>query len=147
MHLKNEVLREVGVLGRCVQAVCDTKFRALQLQRGQFIFLARICEIPGIHPQQLALLLKVDKATVTKAVQKLVAAGYIRKEANPEDQRSCCLHPEDKGWQAYEEILAEENENVDCCLQGLSANEQKMLVQLLRRLNENMEERWKAIKQ
>ena len=147
MELKNEVLREVGALGRCVQSVCDAKFRSLQLQRGQFIFLARICEMPGIHPQQLALLLKVDKATVTKAVQKLMAAGYIRREANPEDQRSCCLYPEGKGSAAYEEILAEENVNVDCCLQGLSAEEADQVVRILQKMNKNMEDRWKLIKQ
>lgn len=147
MELKNEVLREVGALGRCVQSVCDAKFRSLQLQRGQFIFLARICEMPGIHPQKLALLLKVDKATVTKAVQKLMLAGYIRREQNPEDQRSCCLYPEEKGSAAYKEILAEENANVDCCLQGLSAEEADLVVRILQKMNKNMEDRWKSIKQ
>jgi len=91
--LKNEILREVGAVARCIQSISDIKYREIKLQRGQFIFLTRICEHPGINLIELSGLLKVDKTSTTKAIQKLLAEGYVLRERDGTDKRMWRLVP------------------------------------------------------
>jgi DNA-binding MarR family transcriptional regulator len=63
------LLREIGVLLRVIHYVSDVKYKELKLQKGQFTFLTRICENPGISFVELSNMLKVDKTTTTKAVK------------------------------------------------------------------------------
>ena len=91
--LHNDLLRDIGTLARTIHYLHDLHFKELALQRGQFIFLTRICENTGINQNDLSLLLKVDKSTTAKAVQKLTAAGYINRQRSSEDQRHWQLFP------------------------------------------------------
>lgn len=69
--LKSEILREIGALSRSIHSINDAALRTYGLQRGQFPFLTRICESPGITPTQLAAALRMDKTTTTKAEPRL----------------------------------------------------------------------------
>ena len=60
--LHNDLLRDIGTLARTIHYLHDLHFKELALQRGQFIFLTRICENTGINQNDLSLLLKVDKS-------------------------------------------------------------------------------------
>ena len=94
--LHNDLLRDIGTLARTIHYLHDLHFKELALQRGQFIFLTRICENTGINQNDLSLLLKVDKSTTAKAVQKLTAAGYINRQRSSEDQRHWQTFPNRK---------------------------------------------------
>ena len=144
--LKHQFLREVGAVARCVQSLSDVKFKKFELQRGQFVFLTRICENPGIHLLELSHLLKVEKATTTKAVQKLAAEGYVRKVQNVEDKRMYQLFPTVRAEEAYPELIAEENQYLACCFEGITKEEQELVEMLLRRIRENIEAEWLMMK-
>ena len=107
--LHNDLLRDIGTLARTIHYLHDLHFKELALQRGQFIFLTRICENTGINQNDLSLLLKVDKSTTAKAVQKLTAAGYINRQRSSEDQRHWQLFPTEKALLLYDQIITEEN--------------------------------------
>ena len=144
--LTHQFLREVGAVARCVQSLSDVKFKKLALQRGQFVFLTRICESPGLHLLELSQLLKVDKATATKAVQKLEAEGYVRKEQNQTDKRMVHLFPTERAKEAYPELIAEENRYLACCFAGMTTEEQALAEALMERIRENIETEWLAWK-
>lgn len=146
MRLDSQILREVGALARCVQSLSDIRFRELDLQRGQFVFLTRICEAPGLALGQLAEVVKVDKATATKAVQKLAVSGYVRREQDQHDKRLIHLFPSEKGQAVYEQIIAEENRNLAVCLEGITAAEAALLERSLRRMQEQLAVEWRAVK-
>lgn len=134
------------MLARCIQSISDIKFRKIKLQRGQFIFLTRICEYPGINLIDLSNILKVDKATTTKAVQKLMKENYVLRERNDADKRGWHLFPSVKAQEVYQYIIQEENRNIEICFTGLSRAERDTVYQLLRRMRENIEQDWKEIK-
>lgn len=140
------MLREVGTLARCIQSISDLKYRELNLQRGQFIFLTRICEYPGISLIELSQLLKVDKATTTKAVQKLMNERYVLKERNAVDKRGCRLFPAENAKKVYEFIIQEENRYIDICLADFKPEEKSVVIQLLKRMSSNIEQEWRSIK-
>ena len=144
--LTHQFLREVGAVARCVQSLSDVNFKKLALQRGQFVFLTRICESPGLHLLELSHLLKVDKATVTKAVQKLEAEGYVRKEQNQTDKRMVHLFPTERAQEAYPELIAEENRYLARCFAGMTKEEQALAETLIERIRENIETEWLAWK-
>jgi len=144
--LKNEVLREVGMLARCIQSISDIKFREIKLQRGQFIFLTRICECPGVNLVEISNILKVDKATTTKAVQKLMDENYVRRERGNDDKRMWHLFPSAKAKEAYSYIIQEENQNIESCFNGFNLEEKEAVFQLLKKMRENIEQDWKELK-
>jgi DNA-binding MarR family transcriptional regulator len=144
--LKNQVLREVGMLARCIQSISDIKYREIRLQRGQFIFLTRICECPGINLIELSNILKVDKATTTKAIQKLMEENYVLRERNSSDKRMWHLFPSSVAQEIYPYIIQEENRNIEICFNGFSPEEKDTVYQLLRKMRGNIEQDWKELK-
>lgn len=140
--LKNQILREVGAVARCIHTLADVKYRQINLQRGQFTFLTRICEHPGVNLAELSALLKVDKTTTTKAVQKLMAAGYVRRERDAVDKRMWRLVPSEKALDVYPVVIAEENRSIDICFAGFSDAERAAALSLLGRMRANIEKEW-----
>ncbi len=143
--LKNELLREVGTLARCVHAISDVQFRDCLLQKGQFIFLTRICENPGINLIDLSKMLKVDKTTTSKAVRKLIVKGYVEKYRDAEDQRMWRVYPLGRGLETYPLLIDEENRNIDACLTGFTEAEITKALLLLKKMRLNIDGRWKKV--
>lgn len=63
-------LREIGMIARCLDSISNVEFQQFNLSRGQYLYLYRICENPGIIPNQLAELLKVDRTTAYQSNQQ-----------------------------------------------------------------------------
>lgn len=144
--LHNDLLRDIGTLARTIHYLHDLHFKELALQRGQFIFLTRICENTGINQNDLSLLLKVDKSTTAKAVQKLTAAGYINRQRSSEGQRHWQLFPTEKALLLYDQIITEENTSLQLCLQNFTASERKELNRLFKKMCANLETHWQKTK-
>ena len=134
------------MLARCIQSISDIKYREINLQRGQFTFLTRICECPGTNLIELSNILKVDKATTTKVVQKLMKENYVLRERNDADKRGWHLFPSIKAQEIYQYIIEEENRNIEVCFTGFSIEEKDNVYQLLKRMRENIEQDWKKLK-
>lgn len=145
-QLNNKILREIGTLSRCIHSICDIKFKELRLQKGQFIYLTRICENPGINFIELTLLLKIDKTSTTKAIQKLEIEGYIERKKDVNDKRIIRLYPTEKGLKTYDDIIEQENKNLEICFKGFSENEKKIATEFIAKMSENIESDWKASK-
>lgn len=136
----------MGALARTIHAVVEIKFKELGLQKGQFLYLIRIHEHPGINLMQLSTMLKVDKTTTTKAVQKLMDKEFITKEKDPNDKRSYNIYPTSKSVDIYNEIIAEENRNIDICFRGFDGIQKESVYELVRKMRKNIESDWYEIK-
>jgi DNA-binding MarR family transcriptional regulator len=145
-ELDSFILRETGMLARCIQSISDINFKELHLQKGQYIYLTRIFENPGISLIDLATMLKVDKSSATKAIPKLEEAGYISKQRDDSDKRLWRLYPESKGLKVYEAVIKEENRNISVCFENFSDEEKILALKIVSRMKENIEEDWKEIK-
>ena len=108
--------------------------------------LTRICEKQGINQIDLSNLLKVDKTTTTKAIQKLIEAGYIDKKRDDIDKRMYRLYPKEKALEIYTFIIEEENRNIEGCLKNFSIEEKELVNKLVKRMRENIEDDWEKIK-
>lgn len=134
------------MLARAVQSISDICFKEIQLQRGQFVFVTRVCENPGINQIALSNQLKVDKATTAKAVQKLIDIGYVRKERDEKDRRTWRLYPTERAMDTYSTIIHEENRKIAICFHDCSELQKQQVYTLVKKMRENIEEDWKKNK-
>ena len=141
-----EILRDIGAVARSIHSISDIQFRQLQLQKGQFIFLTRICECPGINLIELSQVLRVDKTTTTKAIQKLIKTAYVRKERDATDQRIWRLFPTERALHSYSVVIAAENQYIAHCFAGFSETEKMTVSSLLARMRDNISREWKRTK-
>lgn len=142
LNIENHILREIGTIARSIQSISDIKYKNINLQKGQFIFLCRVCENPGINQIDLSNLLKVDKTTTTKVIQKLILAGYIEKKEDVADKRMWRLFPLQKALDAYTYIIEEETKSNQAYYNNLNDEEKELIYSLLKSLSKNIEYDW-----
>lgn len=145
-NLESYILREIGTLSRSIQIINDAKFRKYDLQKGQYIFLTRICENEGLNQIELSNMLKVDKTTTTKAIQKLILAGFIKKRRDLTDKRMWRLYPKQKAQDLYQLIISEENKNIGICFDGFREEDKESIYKMIKKMRENIEIKWSMIK-
>ncbi|CAH1196939.1 hypothetical protein PAECIP111890_01071 [Paenibacillus sp. JJ-223] len=145
MSLK-EVLREIGMIARCLDSISNIEFQHLNLSRGQYLYLYRICENPGIIPNQLAELIKVDRTTAARAISKLESDGFIVKKPQQGNKKNKLLYPTEAGLEAWEFIRREGVHSDQVTLAGFTPEEIETAVRLLRRMRHNIEVDWKFVK-
>lgn len=145
-NLNSQILREIGMLARSIQTIDDIKFKELNLKKGQFVFLTRICENHGINQIDLSNMLKVDKTTTTKAIQKLIEADFVDKKRDEDDKRMWRLYPKKRAIDAYTLIIKEENRNIEVCFKGFSLEEKEIAYHLIKKMGINIESNWRITK-
>lgn len=83
-----EILREIGVIARALDSISNIEFKEYDLTKGQYLYLVRICEEPGIIQEKLAEMIKVDRTTAARAIKKLELHGFIEKKDDPVNKKS-----------------------------------------------------------
>lgn len=141
-----EVLREIGMIARCLDSISNVEFQQFNLSRGQYLYLYRICENPGIIPNQLAELLKVDRTTAARAISKLESDGFIVKKSALGNKKNKVLYPTEAGLEAWEFIRREGVHSDQVTLHGMSEEEIHTAIRLLRKMRHNIEVDWKFVK-
>lgn len=129
--MNKEILREIGRIYRALNSSSDLLMKSINLEKGQYQFLVRIKENPGINQQELSSILLVDKTTTAKAVNKLVIKGYILKKVEQADKRNFKLYLTEKGKKTCVFLDQEEQFATKISLDNLNTiQQQKLLVQL-----------------
>ncbi|PKH12268.1 MarR family winged helix-turn-helix transcriptional regulator [Planomicrobium sp. MB-3u-38] len=141
-----EILREIGMIARALDSISNIEFKELDLTKGQYLYLVRICENPGIIQEQLLELIKVDRSTATRAIQKLELNGFIEKEPDTENKKIKRLFPSEKGKEAYPFIKRENEHSNHVALEGFTETEAELAALLLRRIRKNIEKDWESVK-
>ncbi|WP_084243773.1 MarR family winged helix-turn-helix transcriptional regulator [Planomicrobium okeanokoites] len=141
-----EILREIGMIARALDSISNIEFKELELTKGQYLYLVRICENPGIIQEQLLELIKVDRSTATRAIQKLELNGFIEKKPDTENKKIKRLFPSEKGKEAYPFIKRENEHSNHVALEGFTETEAELAACLLRRIRKNIEKDWESVK-
>ena len=141
-----EILREIGMIARALDSIANIEFKEYDLTRGQYLYLIRICENPGIIQEKLADMIKVDRTTASRAIKKLEANGFIEKRADAANRKIKRIFPTEKG-KAISLNISRENEHSErVALQGLSEEEATVLSGLLQTVRKNVEGDWEYVK-
>lgn len=140
------ILREIGTIARALDSIANVEFKQHHLARGQYLYLVRIAEQPGIIAEQLSKLLKVDRATVSRAIKRLEECGLITRTADPANQKIKHLSVTPAGQREADFILRENAYSERVAQAGLTETEQAELARLLTRVAENVGADWEKVK-
>jgi len=138
-ELKYKTLRYAGTLSRIINSKADVEYKQFNLQKGQYMFLTRVCENPGINFMNLTNMLKVDKTATTKAVRKLIDIGYLEKQHDETDRRKYKITPTKKALEIYEFIIEEERKQLEISFKYFTEEEKKIVTSLIKRMSDNIE--------
>jgi DNA-binding MarR family transcriptional regulator len=141
-----EILREIGMIARALDSISNIEFKDYDLTKGQYLYLVRICENPGIIQEKLAEMIKVDRTTASRAIKKLEISGFIEKKDDEHNQKIKKLFPTEKGKKIYPLIKRENDYSNKVALEGLSIVEVETLFNLLQRVRKNVEVDWEFVK-
>ncbi|EOH57692.1 MarR family winged helix-turn-helix transcriptional regulator [Enterococcus faecium] len=141
-----EILRDIGMIARALDSISNIEFKEVDLTRGQYLYLVRICENPGIIQEKLAEMIKVDRTTTARAIKKLESNGMIERLEDKENKKIKKLYPTKKGAEIYPFIIRENNYSNVVALNGLSDEEAKQLEYLLKKVCKNVSEDWNFVK-
>jgi len=97
---------------------------------------------PGLSASELAQRTAMDKVAVSRAVARLVAAGRLQREVDPEDRRRAVLHLSPAGQAIYAEVAPLALEFEQRLFGHLEPREREALFQHLDRLDALDIEAW-----
>ncbi|MFS0604057.1 MarR family winged helix-turn-helix transcriptional regulator [Peribacillus frigoritolerans] len=141
-----EILREIGMIARALDSISNIEFKEHDLTKGQYLYLVRICENPGIIQEKVAEMIKVDRTTAARAIKKLEINGFIEKKEDKHNKKIKKLFPTEKGKSIYPFIKRENDYSNTVALEGLSEREVETISDLLERVRKNVEKDWEFVK-
>jgi len=144
--MNKEILREIGKTYRALNSFSDFLMKSINLEKGQYQFLIRVKENPGINQQDLSAILLVDKTTTAKAVKKLVSKGYIMKKVEQTDKRNLNLYLTKKGKNTCILLDKEEQFATRISLRKINTIEQEKLLAQLNIISNNVTELYSEFK-
>jgi len=141
-----EILREIGMIARALDSISNIEFKEFDLTKGQYLYLVRVCENPGIIQEKLAEMIKVDRTTAARAIKKLEMSGFIEKQDDEKNKKIKRLYPTEKGETVYPFIKREHDYSDQVALEGFSESEVETIFNLLQRVRKNVEKDWEYVK-
>ncbi|KUP32472.1 MarR family winged helix-turn-helix transcriptional regulator [Bacillus halotolerans] len=141
-----EILREIGMIARALDSISNIEFKEYNLTKGQYLYLVRICENPGIIQEKLAEMIKVDRTTAARAIKKLEINGFIEKMDDEHNKKIKKLFPTEKGKDVFPVIKRENDHSNSVALAGFSEKEAEAIFHLLQRMRKNVEVDWEYVK-
>lgn len=141
-----EILREIGMIARALDSISNIEFKEYDLTKGQYLYLVRICENPGIIQEKLAEMIKVDRTTASRAIKKLEKNGFIERREDKYNKKIKKIFPTMKGENVYPKIKRENDHSNSVALAGFSEREVEIISHLLQRIRKNIEVDWEYVK-
>ena len=141
-----EFLRDIGKIARALDSIANIEFKEYQLSKGQYLYLIRIFENPGIIPDRLAEMIKVDRTTAARAIKKLEEKGFIRKEADDVNKKIRRLFVTEDGAKLVPIIQLENQYSNQIALQNLSKKEIEAFSKALKIVAATIDKEWTSVK-
>lgn len=127
-------LKYISILHRNTSRYFCIALEPCGIGSGQQFFLRHIYENQGVSMYDLAQMGQFDKATVTKAAQKLADMGYITIIQDITDRRIKRLYTTKKAQAVLEELYYKRNLWKDALMKDFSPDIEKQLEELLKKM-------------
>ncbi len=96
--------RCVSILDRLMKMYYTRGLSDFEISWGQQFYVEYLYHNPSASAQQMAETIRVDKATLTKNIRKLIEIGYARAETDSADRRITHLYLSEKAIPAVKRI-------------------------------------------
>ncbi len=128
----------ISAIYRHMQVLISAELAPFRIGSGQYIFLMAISFQQPITQKALSEKLLIDKTTTAKAIAKLEAEGYVRREADPADNRYHLLYLTDSGREVVPKVQEALGRVKSKTRKGITDEEYDMLLGLLKTVLRNL---------
>ena len=91
LALEQQVCFALSVAARSVVAVYRPLLEPMGLTHPQYLVMLALWQYAPLSVRRLSELLQLDPGTLSPLLKRLEAIGYVRRERNPEDERSLAI--------------------------------------------------------
>ena len=138
MKQQESIGKWLSATHRYMKIYIDNEFKKYNIGSGQFQVLIILDKNDKINQESISKILNLDKANVTRAVNKLEKEGYVRREIDTHDHRAYILHLTQKGKNLVPKIRKSLTKLSSKLLSDFSGQEKDMTLNLLKRMYQNM---------
>jgi DNA-binding MarR family transcriptional regulator len=128
----------ISAIYRHMQILISAELAPYRIGSGQYIFLMAIAFQQPITQKALSEKLLIDKTTTAKAIAKLEAEGYVRREPDPADNRYQLLYLTESGREVVPKVQEALGRVKNKTRQGITDEEYDLLVGLLKTVLRNL---------
>lgn len=136
------VEQQIGFLlndaSRLLRLHIDARAQRLGLTRSQWRVLLHLSNNEGISQSRLAEIIEVERMTLGRLIDRLEAAGWVRRQPDPGDRRVKHLYLAKDAEPTLREMLAITSDALERALSGLAAEDRQQLAIHLARIKENV---------
>jgi DNA-binding MarR family transcriptional regulator len=131
----------ISAIYRHMQILISAELAPYRIGSGQYIFLMAIAFRQPVTQKELSETLLIDKTTTAKAIAKLEAEGYVRREADPADNRYHLLYLTDEGREVVPKVQEALARVKNKTRKGIGDEEYDLLLRLLKIVLRNLTEK------
>ncbi|MDD3246844.1 MAG: MarR family transcriptional regulator [Methanosarcina sp.] len=128
-----EICGPIAHIYRSNLAYMVKELETYRIGSGQFDFLMVLYHKDGISQESLAKILKVSKATSTRALQSLEKEGYVYRQRDENDHRAYKVYLTEKGKEIRDVVLEKLISFVDTLLSDFTPEEKEIFRQLVQK--------------
>lgn len=130
----SDILKWLSIANRYTRIALDRRLQPYRLNASMYYYILRLHEQPRLTQDKLISLTYLNPSNVTRAINQLVALGYVRKRQSKSDKRVYELSLTRRGERLYPEIVKLRQAIADELLADVPAEQHDALVTQIRRL-------------
>ena len=134
----SDMIRLFGALMRTHDILLNRILNRYGLYKGQPYILNLLERNPGMTQQELADRLEVSKATIAASLKRMERVGFIQRTPDPKDTRRNRITITEKGRKASHACHQEVMHLGDTLFSQVTAEDEKHLTDLLRRMYQSL---------
>ncbi|MWC29784.1 MarR family winged helix-turn-helix transcriptional regulator [Paenibacillus sp. MMS18-CY102] len=128
----------ISAIYRHMQVLITSELAPYRIGSGQYIFLMAIAFQEAVTQKELSEKLLIDKTTTAKAIAKLEAEGYVRREVDPADNRYQLLFLTDAGIEVVPKVQEALDRVKNQTRKGIADEEYSVMMRLLQTVLRNL---------
>ena len=140
MDITESYGKYISGINRYLQILISSELAPYRIGSGQYLIFVAIAHKEPITQKALSEELLLDKTTITKAIAKLEAEGYVRRESDPTDNRYHLLYLTEAGGDVIPKVKEALNRISNQSLVGINEDEYALMLSLLKKVLGNMSE-------
>lgn len=130
--------RYVSIMDRLMKMYYDHGLSDFEIGWGQQFYVEYIYDHPGTSAQEMVECIRVDKATLTKVVKKLVQIGYIKVTEDEKDRRIRRLYLTDLAVPAAKRIKEIHNSFYETLCMDIPPEDMQLAEKTMKHMVENI---------
>jgi DNA-binding MarR family transcriptional regulator len=125
----------------------ERRARQLGLTRAQWSVLAHLARNEGTNQSAAADVLEIEPITLVRLLDRLEAAGWVERRADPHDRRARLLYLTSKAHPILDQMYALSLETRNLALTGVSEPDRAAMIDALIQIRQNLTSRDPAVEQ